>query len=66
MYSFTVYKLCFILQVCVLFHLFKDRQHRITADLQHSRLSLTYSLTSWVEMCTKYDKIDNLERYLGI
>ena len=45
---------------------FKDRQQRIAADLQHSRLSLTYSLTSWVEVCTIYDKIDNLEKYLGI
>ena len=45
---------------------FKDRQHRIAANLQHSRLSLTYSLTSRIEMCTIYDKIDNLDRYLGI
>ena len=45
---------------------FKDRQHRTAANLQHSRLSLTYSLTSGMEMCTIYDKIDNLERYLGI
>ena len=42
----------------------KDRQHRIAADLP--RLSLTYPLTSWVEVCTIYDKIDNLEKYLGI
>ena len=53
-----------------IFHLilntFKDRQHRIAADLQHSRLSFTCSSTSWIEMLTIYDKIDNLERYLGI
>ena len=46
----------------------RDRQHRIAADLQHAHLSFTCSLTSWIEICTigLYDKIDNLERYLGI
>ena len=40
--------------------------HHIAADLQYSRLSFTCSSISWIEMFTIYDKIDNLERYLGI
>ena len=28
---------------------FKDRQHRMAADLQYSRLSLTYSIPLWIK-----------------
>ena len=59
--------ICYSLTILLLnFTGLKDRQHRIAADLQHSLLSLTYFLTSRIEMCTIYDKIDNLERFLGI
>ena len=29
---------------------FKDRQHRVAADSQYSRLSLTYVWPTWIEM----------------
>ena len=45
---------------------FKDRQHRVAADLQYSRLSLTYFLSSWIKIYTVYGWIANSSMYLFI
>ena len=42
----------------------KDKQHRVAADSQYSRLSLTYFWSTWIEMYTIISQIANVSMYL--